>query len=93
MVVKASGADVKEWLECSAGQYNQIDVNSNKPQELINWDGFRTYNFDIIDGVNYQVDVSQPARYDGECTLINPNQSASKTLRSMENLLILTPSS
>lgn len=80
VVVKASGADVKEWLECSAGQYNQIDVNSNKPQELINWDGFRTYNFDIIDGVNYQVDVSQPARYDGECTLINPKSERIKDL-------------
>ncbi len=29
----------------------------------INWDGFRTYNFDVIDGVNYQIDVTQPARY------------------------------
>lgn len=70
-VVKASGKEVKEWLECSAGQFNQIDLNSSKPQALINWDGFRTYNFDVIDGVNYQIDVSQPARYDGECTLIN----------------------
>ncbi|WP_278810703.1 bifunctional 2',3'-cyclic-nucleotide 2'-phosphodiesterase/3'-nucleotidase [Obesumbacterium proteus] len=80
VVVKASGADVKEWLECSVGQYNQIDVNSSKPQELINWDGFRTYNFDIIDGVNYQVDVSQPARYDGECALINPKSERIKAL-------------
>ncbi|WP_434462232.1 bifunctional 2',3'-cyclic-nucleotide 2'-phosphodiesterase/3'-nucleotidase [Serratia plymuthica] len=71
VVVKASGKEVKEWLECSAGQFNQIDVSSNKPQGLINWDGFRTYNFDVIDGVNYQIDVSQPARYDGECQLIN----------------------
>lgn len=80
VVVKVSGADVKEWLECSVGQYNQIDVNSSKPQELINWDGFRTYNFDIIDGVNYQVDVSQPARYDGECALINPKSERIKGL-------------
>ena len=54
VVVKASGKEVKEWLECSAGQFNQIDVNSAKPQGLINWDGFRTYNFDVIDGVNYR---------------------------------------
>ncbi|MFV8798997.1 bifunctional 2',3'-cyclic-nucleotide 2'-phosphodiesterase/3'-nucleotidase, partial [Yersinia sp. LJYL362] len=56
VVVKASGADVKQWLECSAAQFNQIDVNSSKPQSLINWDGFRTYNFDVIDGVNYEID-------------------------------------
>ncbi|WP_105901743.1 2',3'-cyclic-nucleotide 2'-phosphodiesterase [Vibrio gangliei] len=71
VVMKATGAEVQEWLECSAGQFNQIDPNSDKVQSLINWDGFRTYNFDVIDGVNYQIDVTQPARYDGECQLIN----------------------
>ncbi|HGM6755511.1 TPA: bifunctional 2',3'-cyclic-nucleotide 2'-phosphodiesterase/3'-nucleotidase [Serratia marcescens] len=80
VVVKASGKEVKEWLECSAGQFNQIDVNSAKPQGLINWDGFRTYNFDVIDGVNYQIDVSQPARYDGECQLINDKAERIKQL-------------
>lgn len=80
VVVKASGKEVKEWLECSAGQFNQIDVNSSKPQSLINWDGFRTYNFDVIDGVNYQVDVSQPARYDGECQKVNPKAERIKDL-------------
>jgi 2',3'-cyclic-nucleotide 2'-phosphodiesterase/3'-nucleotidase len=80
VVVKASGKEVKEWLECSAGQFNQIDVNSSKPQSLINWDGFRTYNFDVIDGVDYQVDVSQPARYDGECQMVNPKAERIKGL-------------
>ncbi|NIY47602.1 bifunctional 2',3'-cyclic-nucleotide 2'-phosphodiesterase/3'-nucleotidase [Cedecea colo] len=80
VVVKASGKEVKEWLECSAGQFNQVDVNSNKPQSLINWDGFRTYNFDVIDGVDYQIDVSQPARYDGECQMVNPKAERIKGL-------------
>ncbi|WP_034461204.1 bifunctional 2',3'-cyclic-nucleotide 2'-phosphodiesterase/3'-nucleotidase [Buttiauxella noackiae] len=80
VVVKATGKEVKEWLECSAGQFNQIDVNSTKPQSLINWDGFRTYNFDVIDGVDYQIDVSQPARYDGECQIVNPNAERIKGL-------------
>ena len=72
IVMKVSGKEVKAWLECSAGQFNQIDPHSSKPQSLINWDGFRTYNFDIIDGVNYQIDVTQPPRYDGECQPLNP---------------------
>ncbi len=72
VTLKVSGKEVKEWLECSAGQFNQIDPNSVQPQSLINWDGFRTYNFDVIDGVNYQIDVTQPARYNGDCQLINP---------------------
>ena len=79
VVMKVSGAQVKEWLECSAGQFNQIDPHSSKPQSLINWD-FRTYNFDVIDGVNYQIDVTQPARYDSECALINQNASRIRQL-------------
>lgn len=79
VVMKASGAQVKEWLECSAGQFNQIDPQQKQPQALINWD-YRTYNFDVIDGVNYQIDVTQPARYDAECQLIHPQASRIKNL-------------
>ena len=78
-VVKASGKEVKEWLECSAGQFNQIDPTSAKPQPLLNWN-FRTYNFDVIDGVSYKIDVTQPARYDAECQLINDKASRIREL-------------
>ncbi|MDD1781596.1 bifunctional 2',3'-cyclic-nucleotide 2'-phosphodiesterase/3'-nucleotidase [Enterovibrio sp. ZSDZ35] len=80
VTVKVTGKEVKEWLECTAGQFNQIDPNSSAQQSLINWDGFRTYNFDVIDGVNYQIDITQPARYDGECNLINPGSERIKQL-------------
>ncbi|MGL5237345.1 MAG: bifunctional 2',3'-cyclic-nucleotide 2'-phosphodiesterase/3'-nucleotidase, partial [Plesiomonas shigelloides] len=33
VTVKVNGAQLKDWLECSAGQFNQIDPNSSKPQE------------------------------------------------------------
>lgn len=72
VVVKVSGEELKEWLECSAGMFLQIDPKSEKAQSLLNWEGFRTYNFDVIDGVEYQYDLTQPARYDGECQLVNP---------------------
>lgn len=78
--VKVTGQEVKEWLECSAGVYNQIDIHSSQPQYLINWDKFRTYNFDTIDGVNYQIDITQPPRYDGNCHLINPKSERIKNL-------------
>ena len=64
-VVKLTGAQVVEWLERSAGQFNQIDASSSAPQELIN-NAFPTYNFDVIDGIEYKIDVTQPARYDAE---------------------------
>lgn len=71
VVVKVTGEELKEWLECSAGMFKQIDPLNEQPQSLLDWDGFRTYNFDVIDGVQYQYDITQPARYDGECKLIN----------------------
>lgn len=71
VALKVSGAQVQEWLECSAGQFNQIDPAAGDGQPLLNWQGFRTYNFDVIDGVSYEIDVSQPPRYDGDCQLIN----------------------
>ena len=73
VAMKVKGKEVHEWLECSAGQFNHIDVNSTQPQSLINWDNFRTYNFDVIDGVNYQIDVTQPPKYDADCKAINPD--------------------
>jgi 2',3'-cyclic-nucleotide 2'-phosphodiesterase/3'-nucleotidase len=71
VALKMTGKEVKEWLECSAGQFKQIDVNSSEPQSLIEWDEFRTYNFDVIDGVEYQIDITQPAKYDGNCEVVN----------------------
>ncbi|MEB4781528.1 bifunctional 2',3'-cyclic-nucleotide 2'-phosphodiesterase/3'-nucleotidase [Paenibacillus jamilae] len=62
-VVRLSGAEIREWLEWSAGQFRQIDPLAKEEQELINSD-FPSFNFDIIDGITYQIDVTQPARYD-----------------------------
>ncbi|WP_255452245.1 bifunctional 2',3'-cyclic-nucleotide 2'-phosphodiesterase/3'-nucleotidase [Sporosarcina sp. ANT_H38] len=69
-----TGADVKEWLEMSAGQFNQIDPSSKENQNLIN-EEFRTYNFDVIDGVTYEFDVTQPAKYDYAGKTINDSSN------------------
>lgn len=75
VALKVSGAELTQWLECSAGQFNHIDPSADQPQSLVNWDGFRTYNFDVIDGVEYQIDITEPARYDGDCNEVNPDSS------------------
>ncbi|QAA00088.1 bifunctional 2',3'-cyclic-nucleotide 2'-phosphodiesterase/3'-nucleotidase [Pseudoalteromonas sp. R3] len=62
-VLKLNGAEVKQWLEMSAGQFNQITPNTDTVQVLVNPD-FPSYNFDVLDGVSYQIDVTEPARYD-----------------------------
>nr|WP_254869237.1 2',3'-cyclic-nucleotide 2'-phosphodiesterase [Vibrio diazotrophicus] len=73
VTLKVSGKEVKEWLECSAGQFKQIDVNSSKPQSLIDWDGFRTYNFDVFPFFSSQIGFAPPAIYAGHCNVINPD--------------------
>ena len=78
--LKVTGADVKEWLEMSAGQFNQIEAGKTGEQSLINTD-FRSYNFDVIDGVTYEIDVTQPAKYDVDGKEINANASRIKNLK------------
>ena len=69
-VVKLTGAQIVEWLEVAAGQFNQIDTTSSAPQNLIN-SAFPTFNFDVIDGINYRINAMQPARYNTEGKLVN----------------------
>jgi len=69
--VRIDGATVREWLERSAGMFNQI-TSGEADQVLLNPD-FPSYNFDVIDGVSYRIDLSQPARYDNDGVVVNPD--------------------
>ena len=79
-ILKVTGADIREWLEMSAGQFNQVDPKSTEPQQLINTD-YRTYNFDVIDGLTYQYDITQPNKYDRSGALVNPGASRVRNLQ------------
>lgn len=57
--VEVNGDQVKRWLEKSAEQFKTIDPNKSEPQELLDYD-FRPYNYDVIDGVKYEIDVTKP---------------------------------
>lgn len=76
-VVKIDGATVKEWLEKSAVQYRQIDPNSDQAQWLV-VDDFRPYNLDAIKGVRYEVDVTQPARYNQDGKKVSDGERISQ---------------
>jgi 2',3'-cyclic-nucleotide 2'-phosphodiesterase/3'-nucleotidase len=70
-VVKLSGAQVREWLEFSAGAFNTIDPQGPPEQSLVNA-SFPSYNFDTLDGVTYRYDLRQPARYNRDGRLVAP---------------------
>lgn len=79
-VLKLTGAEVREWLERAAAMYAQVTPKTEAPQALIN-KAFAHYNFDMIDGVTFQIDASQPARYDAEGNLVNPDHHRIENLK------------
>ena len=70
--VKIDGATLREWLERSAGAFRRIDPRSLAEQPLLDAN-FAAYNFDVIDGVTYEIDVTQPSRYDSDGKLVAPD--------------------
>ena len=69
-ILTLSGADLHLWLEQSAGIFAQIKPGLSD-QPLLNPE-FPCYNFDVIDGVTYDIDPSQPSRTDVHGRMINP---------------------
>ncbi|WP_051326408.1 bifunctional 2',3'-cyclic-nucleotide 2'-phosphodiesterase/3'-nucleotidase [Aliagarivorans taiwanensis] len=61
-VVKMTGAQVIEWLEMSAAQFNTI--KGGDEEQALDSAGFPTYNFDVFYGLDYDIDLSVDARYD-----------------------------
>jgi 2',3'-cyclic-nucleotide 2'-phosphodiesterase / 3'-nucleotidase / 5'-nucleotidase len=77
--VELTGAQVKEWLEMSAGQFNQVDPSNTNAQELINY-SFEPFNYDVIDGLKYEIDITKPAKYKPDGTINNAKSSRIKNL-------------
>ncbi|GHU54447.1 2',3'-cyclic-nucleotide 2'-phosphodiesterase [Spirochaetia bacterium] len=79
VLLKLTGADIKEWLEMSAGQFNLL--NSGRDAQYIQNDDFPTYLFDVIDGVTYKIDTTQNARYNRDGSINSPNAERIKDLQ------------
>ena len=58
-VMKLNGKQVIEWLERSAENFNQIDPAASETQQLLNSE-FSAYNYDVIEGIKYERDVTKP---------------------------------
>ncbi|WP_422002900.1 bifunctional 2',3'-cyclic-nucleotide 2'-phosphodiesterase/3'-nucleotidase [Roseovarius mucosus] len=65
-----TGADLRDWLERAAICFNQI-IPGLPDQPLLD-PSVPGYDFDVIDGLSYTIDLSQPARYDLSGALIHP---------------------
>lgn len=68
--VIVSGADLRDWLEMSAGIFNHLP-NGSAPALI---DPKRAgHNFDVIFGLTYRIDPSCPARFDDRGVLCDPD--------------------
>ncbi|MDO5516931.1 MAG: bifunctional 2',3'-cyclic-nucleotide 2'-phosphodiesterase/3'-nucleotidase [Clostridium sp.] len=74
VIMKLNGKEIRNWLEMCAGLFNTIDVNSDEKQELLN-KNYPAFNFDTLDGVTYEIDVTQAPKYDTDGNLINENSN------------------
>jgi 2',3'-cyclic-nucleotide 2'-phosphodiesterase/3'-nucleotidase len=77
--VVITGAQVKNWLEMSAGMFNEVKPGT-KDADLLNAD-FPSYNFDVIDGVTYQIDLAQPRKFDNDGKVINADANRIQNLQ------------
>ncbi|SET41057.1 bifunctional 2',3'-cyclic-nucleotide 2'-phosphodiesterase/3'-nucleotidase [Oceanicella actignis] len=73
------GATLKEWLERAAAAFNRI-LPGREDQPLLAPD-FPSFNFDVVDGVTYRIDLTAPARYDLSGRLIDPGAERIVDLR------------
>lgn len=67
--VLMTGEKVREWLERSASMFQQVLVGM-QDQPLID-PAFPGYNFDLIDGLDWRIDLSQPPRYASDGRVLN----------------------
>ncbi|SMX22973.1 bifunctional 2',3'-cyclic-nucleotide 2'-phosphodiesterase/3'-nucleotidase [Boseongicola aestuarii] len=76
--VRITGGEVRDWLERSAGMFNQVTPGTSDTP-LLN-PSFPSYNFDVMDGVTYQIDLSQPSKFGPKGELENPDANRIKNL-------------
>ncbi|MDE4303873.1 5'-nucleotidase C-terminal domain-containing protein [Phaeobacter gallaeciensis] len=78
-LVVATGAQVLDWLEMSAGVFKQVRPGSTE-QELV--DPSRAgHNFDVLFGLQYEIDLSAPPRFSSSGVRINPAAGRIRRLR------------
>ncbi|MFN4115756.1 MAG: 5'-nucleotidase C-terminal domain-containing protein, partial [Inhella sp.] len=79
-LLRINGAELREWLERSASQFQRLRPDGPPTQALLD-PGYPGYNFDQIAGLDVEIDVSQPRRYDGEGRLLDARAWRISSLR------------
>lgn len=65
-----TGAEIVEWLERSAAVFRQVRPGAT--DHPLRDSAVPSFLFESIPELSYAIDLSQPARYDGQGVLVNP---------------------
>lgn len=68
--LRLSGAELADWLEQAAGLYRTLRAGQ-QDQPLCRTD-VPSFSFDLIDGLEFRIDLSQPPRFDLRGQVLNP---------------------
>jgi len=80
-LLRATGAQVRDWLERSASAFHRIDpAQGGAPQPMLDL-AFASYNFDRMDGLRYEIDLSEAARTNAEGDEIRAGPGRIRNLR------------
>ena len=81
VLLKATGRQLRDWLERSVSVFHRIEPGPRRaPQPLID-PAFASYNFDRMDGLRYEIDLSQPARTNADGDVTRPGPGRIRNLR------------
>lgn len=69
--LRLTGAEMADWLEHAAGLFRTIRTG-RQDQPLCRPD-FPSFSFDLIDGLEFSIDLSQPPRFDPKGDLSDPS--------------------
>lgn len=96
-LVIATGAQVLDWLEMSAGVFNQL-ASGAQGTDLVDPDR-AGHNFDVLFGLQYEIDLSVPSRFSTVGTRVNPGARrirnvtfAGEPLRPEQNFAVVANS-
>ncbi|NBZ86704.1 bifunctional 2',3'-cyclic-nucleotide 2'-phosphodiesterase/3'-nucleotidase [Stagnihabitans tardus] len=68
--LRITGAGLADWLERAFSQFHTIGPGA-RDAELVDAD-FAPFNFDTIEGLTWEVDLSAPPRHDARGVMVNP---------------------
>ncbi len=77
--LRLTGAELGEWLERAASVFNRLEPGS-RDRALVVAD-VPIYGFETLAGVDYEIDLTVPARYAGDGTLLDPEARRIRDVR------------